>query len=115
MPGAVQSTIEGRLEFLRSPAIRVGIYAGVALSAVFIAWVVIANRVPMSASFATERNVIAAILLVVCAARPVFRFLRSPRELLVSGLVAWGIFTLSYLVLCEIFVLLGENYSAFHV
>ena len=115
MPGAVQSTIEGRLEFLRYPAIRVGIYAGVALSAVFIAWVVVANRVPTSAMFATERNIIAAILLATCAAVPVIRFLRSPGELLLSGLLAWGIFTLSYLVLCEIFVLLGENYSGFHV
>ena len=115
MPGAVDSTIERRLEFLRCPAIRVGIYAGVALSVIFIAWVVVANRVPISATFATERNVIAAILLVFCAAVPGIRFLRSPGELLLSGLLAWGIFTLSYLVLCEIFVLLGENYSAFHV
>ena len=115
MPGAVHSTIERRIEFLRYPAIRVGIYAGVALSAVFITWVVVANRVPTSAMFATERNVIAAILLATCAAVPVIRFLRSPGELLLSGLLAWGIFTASYLVLCEIFVLLGENYSAFHV
>jgi len=115
MPGAVHSTIERRLEFLKYAAIRVGIYAGVALSAVFSLWVIIANRVPMSATFATERNVIAAILLVVCAGIPVMRFLRSPGELLLSGLLAWGIFTLSYLVLCEIFVLLGENYSSFHV
>lgn len=115
MPGVAHSAIEQRLEFLKYAAIRVGIYAGVALSAVFSLWVIIANRVPMPATFAAERNAVAAILLVVCAAIPGIRFLRSPGELLLSGLLAWGIFTASYLVLCEIFVLLGENYSSFHV
>jgi uncharacterized membrane protein len=30
-------------------------------------------------------------------------------------LLAWGIFTLTFRVLASIFVLLEENYSAFHV
>lgn len=115
MPGTVQASIERRLEFLRQPAVRTGIYAGVGLSAVFIAWIVIANRVPSLAPLATERNVVAAVLLVVCAAGPVIRFLRSPGELLLSGLLAWIIFTGTYRVLCSIFVLLDDNYSAFHV
>ena len=115
MPVVTNSLIERRLDFLRNPAVRTGIYAGVALSAVFIAWIVIANRVPQLEVLATERNVVAAILLALLAAVPVVRFLRSPAELLASGLLAWGIFTLTYKVLSSIFVLLEENYSAFHV
>jgi hypothetical protein len=55
------------------------------------------------------------VVLVFLAAIPVVRFLRSPAELLVSGLLAWGIFTLTFRILASIFVLLEENYSAFHV
>ena len=108
-------SIERRLDFLRNSAVRIGVYAGVALSLVFVAWIVIANRVPQLEVLATERNVITAILLALLAAVPVVRFLRSPTELLASGLLAWGIFTLTYKVLSSIFVLLEENYSAFHV
>jgi hypothetical protein len=115
MPVVAKSSAEGRLEFLGAPSVRIGIFAGVALSMVFIAWIVIANRVPRLETLATERNVVAAVLLAICAATPVIRFLRSPGELLVSGLLAWGIFTLTYRVLCSIFVLLDDNYSAFHV
>jgi hypothetical protein len=115
MPVVTNPLIERRLDFLRNPAVRTGIYAGVTLSAVFIAWIVIANRVPQLEVLATERNVITAILLALLAAVPVVRFLRSPAELLASGLLAWGIFTLTYKLLSSIFVLLEENYSAFHV
>jgi hypothetical protein len=115
MPVRANASIERRLEFLKQPAVRLGIYAGVGLSVIFIAWMVIANRVPQLEVLATERNVVTATLLVICAAAPVIRFLRSPAELLVSGLLAWGIFTATYRVLCSVFVLLGENYSAFHV
>ena len=115
MPGTAHASIERRLEFLRQPAVRLGVYAGASLSTVFVAWIVIANRVPSLTRLATERNVIAAVLLVVCAAAPVIRFLRSPGELLLSGLLAWITFTATYRVLCSIFVLLDDNYSAFHV
>lgn len=115
MPVRATNSAERRLEFLRHAAVRIGIYAGVALSVVFIVWIVIANRVPQLETLATERNIVAAALLVLIAVIPVMRFLRSPSELLVSGLLAWGIFTVTYRVLCSIFVLLEENYSAFHV
>lgn len=115
MPVVSKSSAEGRLRFLGAASVRIGIYAGVALSMIFISWIVIANRMPRLEALATERNVVAAVLLVICAATPVIRFLRSPAELLVSSLLAWGIFTLTYRVLCSIFVLLDDNYSAFHV
>ena len=116
MPVGVRSSVEGGLGFLNNPAVRIGIYAGVGLSAVFIAWIVIANRVPRLETLGMERNIVAAALLVFFSAMPVFRFLRSPAALLISGLLAWGIFTLTYRVLCSIFVLLERTYyNAFHV
>jgi len=115
MPVRIIESAERRLQFLRHAAIRIGIYAGVSLSAVFIAWMVIANRVPGLERIATERNVVTAALLLLLAALPVMRFIRSPSELLVASLLSWGIFTLTYRVLCSIFVRLDENYSAFHV
>ena len=46
---------------------------------------------------------------------PAVRTGRDAGVALASGLLAWGIFTLTYKVLSSIFVLLEENYSAFHV
>ena len=115
MPVTGKASVEDRLGFLRAASVRLGIFAGVALSVVSIGWVVIANRVPSLAGLATERNMVAVVLLAICAAAPAIRFLRSPAELLQSGLLAWGIFTLTYRVLCSIFVRLDENYSTFHV
>ena len=107
--------LERRLDFLRHPAVRIGIYAGVGLSVVFVAWMLVANRVPQLEPLAMERNVVTAVLLVLLAAAPAVRFLRSPAELLASGLLAWGIFTLTYRILCAIFELLEQTYySAFH-
>jgi uncharacterized membrane protein YvlD (DUF360 family) len=111
----VKTSVERQLDFLRYPAVRIGIYVGVGLSVTFVAWLLVANRMPRLEALATERNLVAAVVLVFLTAIPVLRFLRSPAELLVSGLLAWGIFTLTFRVLASIFVLLEENYSAFHV
>jgi len=90
-------------------------YTGVWLSVILIAWVVIANRVPFLEPLAQQRNVIATLLLAFVAAMPVLRFLRSPAELLVSGLLAWSVLTLSYRILSLKFSLLQYYYSTFHI
>jgi hypothetical protein len=90
-------------------------YTGVWLSLIFVAWVVIANRVPLLEPLAQQRNVIATMLLALIASMPVLRFLASPAELLVSGLVAWGVLTLTYRILSLKFILLQSYYSTFHV
>ena len=102
-------------DFLRHTPARVGIYAGVWLSVVFVAWVVIANRVPFLEPLAQQRNVIATLLLALIAAMPVIRFLLSPGDLLISGLLAWSLLTLAYRILSLKFVLLQVYYSTFHV
>jgi hypothetical protein len=101
--------------FFRNAPIRVGLYTGVWLSLVFVAWVVIANRAPLLEPLAQQRNVIATLLLVTIAAMPVIRFLRAPGELLISGLVGWSVLTLAYRILSLEFVLLQAYYSTFHV
>ena len=102
-------------QFLRNAPIRVGLYTGIWLSLVFVAWVLVANRVPFLEPLAQQRNVIAALLLVAIAALPVLRFLASSGELLVSGLLAWSVLTLTYRILSLKFTLLQYYYSTFHV
>jgi hypothetical protein len=101
--------------FLRSAPVRVGIYIGVCLSLVLTAWILIANRAPFLEPLAQQRNAAATLLLVLIAVMPTVRFLRSPGDLLISGLLAWSLLTLTYRVLTSFFVLLQEYYSAFHV
>jgi hypothetical protein len=102
-------------DFLRHTPARVGIYTGVWLSVVFVAWVIVANRTPFLEPLAQQRNVIATLLLAFIASMPVLRFLRSPGELLVSGLFAWSVLTFAYRILSLKFVLLQYYYSTFHV
>jgi hypothetical protein len=103
------------LGFMKDVGIRVGVYAGLSLSLVFTAWLLIANRVAFLEPLAMERNIIAAALLTLLACIPLMRFLRSPGDLLVSGLVSWSMLALTYRILCFKFVLLDEYYSAFHI
>lgn len=100
---------------MRDVATRTGVYAGLFLSLVFATWLLIANRVPFLEPIAMERNIIASAFLAVLACVPLFRFYRSPLQLLLSGLLAWGLLTLTYRIFCFKFVLLEEYYSAFHV
>ncbi len=102
-------------QFLRNPSIRMGIYTGVGLSLVFSAWVIIANRVPVLEPFALARNIGAIAALCFFASLPTLRFFRNPGEMLVSGLVGWAMLSCTYRILCAVFVLLQDRYSAFHV
>jgi hypothetical protein len=91
------------------------LYTGIWLSLVFVAWVMVANRVPFLEPLAQQRNIIATLLLAAIAALPVLRFLTSSAELLVSGLLAWSVLTLTYRILSLKFTLLQYYYSTFHV
>jgi hypothetical protein len=101
--------------FLKDAAARTGIYIGVCLSLIFTVWFLVANRVHFLEPLALERNLIAAGLIAFFAAVPLIRFYRSPAELLVSGLIAWGMLALTYRVFSFLFSVLEENYGTFHV
>lgn len=99
----------------RNAPVRIGVYTGVCLSLVLTSWILIANRVPFLEPLARQRNMLASALLILIAAMPVVRFLRSPANLLISGLLAWSLLTLTFRILTLFFSLLEEYYSAFHV
>jgi hypothetical protein len=115
MPESVHLPGYRWLMFLRNVPVRVGIYTGICLSIVFAMWLVLANRVPLLERLALERNIIAVVGLVFFASLPILRFYRSPGDLLVSGLLAWTLLSITYRLLCMVFVLLNERYSGFHV
>jgi uncharacterized membrane protein YvlD (DUF360 family) len=99
----------------RNAAIRVGVYTAVCLALVFTTWLILANRIPLLARLALERNIAAAALLCLCALIPILRFLSMPGHLLASGLVAWLIFSSYYRVLCLFFHKLSDWHSTFQV
>ena len=115
MPESVHLPGYRWLMFLRNVPVRVGIYTGTCLSLVFAMWLVLANRVPFLERLALERNIIAVVGLVLFASLPILRFYRSPGDLLVSGLLAWMLLSITYRLLGMVFVLLGEKHSAFQV
>jgi len=115
MPESVHLPGYRWLMFLRNVPVRVGMYTGICLSLVFAMWLVLANRVPLLERLALERNIIAVVGLVLFASLPILRFYRSPGDLMVSGLLAWMLLSITYRLLCMVFVLLNERYSAFHV
>jgi hypothetical protein len=115
MPDTMKLPAYRWFQFLRNAPIRMGIYTGVALSLVFSAWVIVANRMPLLEPFARARNIGAIAALCFFASLPTLRFFRSPGDMLVSGLVGWTILSFSYRILCAVFVLLQDRYTAFHV
>lgn len=115
MPESVHLPGYRWLMFLRNVPVRMGIYTGICLSLVFAMWLVLANRAPLLERLALERNIVAVVGLVFFASLPILRFYRSPGDLMVSGLLAWMLLSITYRMLCMVFVLLDEKYSAFHV
>lgn len=100
---------------LREPTLRIGIFTGVALSAVFSAWLLVANRVPQLERFASLRNLAAAGTLLVLMSIPVCRFLTSPVRMFVSGILGWTLATLCYILLEMDFPRLDSRMGALHV
>jgi hypothetical protein len=99
----------------RNAAIRTGVYTGVCMSIVLVCWVFVANRMPLLERFARERNLAAAVVIGFLALIPLLRFLRLPGSMLVSGLIGWGILSLTYRALCSHFWALNERFGAFQV
>jgi hypothetical protein len=105
----------GKLTLFRGAAVRTGIYVGLCLSLTFTAWIVIANRVPVLAQFAMQRNIAAAAALAFFGMIPVLRFHATPGRLWASGAIAWLLLSLCYRLLSFFFTGLPERYSAFQV
>jgi len=115
MPDSIRLPGYHWFRFFRYVPVRVGIYSGVCMSLCFSLWLLAANRVRFLEPFALQRNVAAIVILVCLASIPLLRFYRAPAELLVSGLMAWTLLSLTFGLWCLEFTLLDEKYSAFHV
>jgi hypothetical protein len=105
----------GWFRAFKNASIRLGVYIGVCLSLVFIVWLILANRVVFLEAFALERNAAAATALILLALVPILRFFRSPGSLLLSGLVCWVLFSITYRILCVFFSALDDWHTAFQV
>jgi hypothetical protein len=96
-------------------ALRTGVWTGISMVVVFVAWLFIANRMTASEKFALERNVIAASVLAILFMVPVVRFMWHAGRLLASSLAAWWIFSIAYRLLCIGFSALSERYTPMRV
>jgi len=100
---------------LKDSAFRMGVYIGLCLFAIFGAWLIVANRMPVFERFALERNMLAAAVMCLFAAIPILRFIRRPGRMLVSGGTAWAIFSFLYRLLALFFTGLSFWHGAWQV
>lgn len=101
--------------WLRIAPLHTGVLTGIYLSCVFVAWLVVANRVAELERFAELRNLVAGAILIAVMGIPALRFRRRPGKLFVSGLTAWTLLTVTYLVAEIHFTLLESRMGALHV
>jgi hypothetical protein len=101
--------------WLRIPSLRTGVLTGIYLSCVFVAWLVVANRVAELESFAGLRNLLAGAILITVMGIPVLRFRHRPGKLFIAGLTAWTLLTMTYSMAEIHFTLLESRMGAFHV
>lgn len=84
--------------WLRNLTLRVGVFTGVYLTAVFVVWVLAANRLPFLERLALIRNLAAVAAFALVMLVPIGTFLRRPLRLFASGLLGWLLFSLAYQV-----------------
>jgi len=101
--------------WLRIASLRIGVLTGIYLSCVFVAWLDVANRVAELEPYAELRNLVAGAILIMVLAIPVLRFRHQPGRLFISGITAWTLLTMTYLVAEIHFTLLESRMGAFHV
>lgn len=96
------------------PVFSLGILLGVCFSGIGLAWLLLANRVPLLDRFASERNFTLAVAFVLLGLVPSCRFVKSPGRSFLSGITAWAILTAIYFVAELGFPRLATRLSAFH-
>ena len=101
--------------FVRNPAFSLGVLLGICFSAVGLAWLLLANRVPHLDQFASERNLALAVAFVMLGFIPTCSFMKSPGRSFLSGITSWAILTLTYSVTELPFPRLATRLSAFRL
>jgi hypothetical protein len=102
-------------QWLRIKSLRIGIVTGIYLSGVFVAWLIVANRITALYPFAGVRNAVTAAVILVLLAIPVLRFRHTPGRLFVAGLSAWTVLTMTFVAAGLYFTLLPSRMGAFHL
>ena len=103
------------LSVFHHAAARTGVYCGVSLSFVLLAWLLVSDYLSALERFAVARDLIVASLIGFLALVPVIRFVRLPGSLVISSLVSWIILTLFYRLYCLFFHGLSDSMGAFQV
>jgi hypothetical protein len=101
--------------WLRNAPLRTGVLAGIYLSCLLQAWLLIANRVPELERYALPRNLAAAGAALLALATPVLRFRNHPGRMFVSGVTAWLLLTLTYRASELYYSLLESRMGAFQL
>ena len=110
-----QTRVHHPTHVFQDSSVRIGLVVGAGLSLLLTGWVYLASLAPIFDRVSVERNLVAAALVAALAFLPVLRFFRDPASLLISGLIAWSIFTLAYRALSLFFWTLRDWYSTFQV
>lgn len=103
------------VQAIKASAFRLGMFIGLMEAAVFIAWLIVANRMPALESLALERNILLLGALLLLALVPVLRYIRRPGALLGAGLISWSVFSFVYRILCLFFPGLPDWHTTFQV
>ncbi len=90
---------------------RTGVLTGVLLSFTLALALLMANRMPRLEPLALVRDVLSAAIFGLFMLIPICRFWRSPTQLFMSSMVAWGLFVLTYIGMGNIF---GNLYARVH-
>jgi hypothetical protein len=101
--------------WMRSVSMRTGILTGIYASCVFVAWLIVANRLSAMDRFAGPRNTLTVGILLLILGIPVLRFLHEPGRMFAAGLAAWTILTVTYLATEIYFTLLASRIGGFHL
>jgi hypothetical protein len=101
--------------WLRNPALRVGVLTWIYVSCAFVAWQLVDYGIPQLERFAAVRDIAAGALLIFLLTVPVFCFHNETAKLFISGLTAWTLLTVSYIVAETLFPLLESRMGALQI
>ena len=77
-------------------AFRTGLRTAGLLTAIMAGALIAANRIPALEVYALERNAVFFTLFVLVTLIPAIRFLKHPRQMIVSAMVGWVLFAGAY-------------------
>lgn len=114
---AARDQLAGARWFLSSQqaSLQAGVLTGIYLSCDFVAWLVVANRAHELEPYASTRNFVGGVILVLLMAIPAFQFRRHPGKLFLAGLTAWTVLTFTYIGAEFYFSLLKSRMGGLHV